>query len=306
MTQTIKTIRFFLALLLVVFALPVAVQAAAIKITVNEIPITDIQISQRAKLLRLERRGSSNSARISMAKEELIDEILKLQEAGKLGQTPTDAQVNAAFLNVARNMRVSSDNLSRILTQNGVNPSTLKDRLRAAIAWGRVTQTAIAARVQMSDADIDAKAAEQITASDSIDYILKEILFIIPQGSNVSPSRRTAQAKQYRRSFQGCANAVELSLSYTDAAVIDLGRRHATQLPDAIAKELAGLNEGQLTRPRVVQNGVSMLAICSKTVARDLSFVSREIRQQVGTDLLKVEAEKYLKELRDAASIVNK
>ncbi len=283
-----------------------AALGATVKVTVNEAPITDVQISQRAKLLELERRGNSNSSRATMARKELIDEQLKLQEAKRLGMSPTDEDVTQAFLNVARNMRVSSDNLKRILTQNGVNPQTLKDRLRASIAWGNVTRTAVQQRIQFSERELEQKAAEQLSASDNIDYILKEVLFIIPHDSNISTSRRTAQANQYRRSFQGCDSAVELSLSYTDAAVMDLGRRHATQLPDALADELAGLDVGGITRPRVVDNGLSMLAICSKTVARDLTFVTGKVRQELGTELLKTEAETYLEELRNKASIENR
>ncbi len=299
-----RSIFHFIIATLFVF-LPLSAQAASIKITVNDVAITDTQISQRAKLLQLERRGSSNSARTRLAREELIDEQLKLQEAARLGTTPTDAQVADAYLNVSRNMRVSTDNLTRILNQGGVNSDTLKDRLRAAIAWNAVTTSVVAARIQVSGAELDAQAAAAATEADSIDYILKEVLFIIPRGSNVSSSRRTAQANQYRRSFSGCDTAVELSLSYTDAAVIDLGRRHATQLPDALSNELSRLDVGGITSPRVVSNGVSMLAICSKTVARDLTFATNELRQEVGTEMLKAEAEKYLAELRDKANIIN-
>ncbi len=298
-------VRALLAAVFLTLLLPVAAQAATIKITVNDVPITDTQIAQRAKLLQLERRGGSSAGRNRLAREELIDEILKIQEATRIGQAPTPAEVAQAYLNVSRNMRVSTDNLTRILNDNGVNSTTLKDRLRAAIAWGKVTGTVVSARVQISDIDLEARAAEQATEADSIDYILKEILFIIPQGSGISNSQRTAQANQYRRSFQGCDTAVELSLSYRDAAVLDLGRRHATQLPDPIANELARLNEGGITAPRVVSNGVSMLAICSKTVARDLSFATNELRQEAGNELLEAEAEKYLAELRDKARIVN-
>ncbi|HHB82316.1 MAG TPA: peptidylprolyl isomerase [Devosia sp.] len=298
-------VRALLAAVFLTLLLPVAAQAATIKITVNDVPITDTQIAQRAKLLQLERRGGSSAGRNRLAREELIDEILKIQEATRIGQAPTPAEVAQAYLNVSRNMRVSTDNLTRILNDNGVNSTTLKDRLRAAIAWGKVTGTVVSARVQISDIDLEARAAEQVTEADSIDYILKEILFIIPQGSGISNSQRTAQANQYRRSFQGCDTAVELSLSYRDAAVLDLGRRHATQLPDPIANELARLNEGGITAPRVVSNGVSMLAICSKTVARDLSFATNELRQEAGNELLEAEAEKYLAELRDKARIVN-
>lgn len=299
------TLRALFTCFILILALPMAAQAATIKVTVGDVPITDIQISQRAKLLQLERRGGSNSARNRMALDELINEAIKIAEATRIGQNPTDAEVNAALLDVSRNMRISSDNLLQILAQNGVNADTLRDRLRATIAWGKVVQTVVTGRIELSNADLEARAAEALTDADSIDYILKEILFIIPAGSNISNSRRTAQANQYRRSFQGCSSAVELSLSYTDAAVIDLGRRHATQLPDAISAELARLNEGGITSPRVVANGVSMLAICSKTVARDLSFATNELRQAVGSDLIEAEAAKYLQELREKASIIN-
>ncbi len=281
-------------------------QSATIKITVNEVPITNLQISNRARLLQLERRGGSNSARNRMAREELINEALQIQEATSLNQIPGENEVSTAYANIAQNMRISSDNLNRVLRENGVNPDTLKDRLRASIAWGNVVRGTIAARIQISDVELEARAAAQVSEADGFDYILKEILFIIPTGSGISNSRRTAEANRYRRAFAGCDSAVELSLSYKDAAVIDLGRRHATQLPDAISSQLARLDVGGITAPRVVANGVSMLAVCSKNVAQDLSFVTSELRQEVGTDLLQVEADKYLDELRDKASIVNR
>src|SRR5262245_36658614 len=52
---------------------------AAVVVTVNGQPISDVEISQRLKLMQLEgRSGSAN------AKKELIDEALMLQEAARL------------------------------------------------------------------------------------------------------------------------------------------------------------------------------------------------------------------------------
>ena len=162
-----------------------------------------------------------------------------------------------------------------------------------------ITQTVVSSRVQVSEADIDAKAKQKLTAANSFDYILKEVIFI-GKGS----SARTGQANQYRKSFQGCDAAVQLSLSYTDAAVIDVRRRRATQLPEPIAKELAGLNVGGITKPRVVENGVSMLAVCSKSEAKDTTFIKGNIQQSAGNDALKAEAAKYLKETKTKAKII--
>lgn len=268
--------------------------AATIKVSVNGTPITDFQIAQRVKLLQLEGRGGTKAAT-----DELIDEALMLQEAKRLNITISDAQVSEAVLNVARNIKVSADKLGQILNQNGVNIETLRERLRAALAWNQVTQQAIMPRVQLSDIELEKQAEAKLDQSNSFDYILKEVIFV---GANASG--RTADANRYRKGFQGCDNAVQLSLSYTDAAVIDVGRRHATQMPEAIAKELAGLNVGGITKPRVVETGVSMLAVCAKTVAEDTSFIKGNLRQEAGNAALKGETEAYLKGLRSKAKII--
>jgi peptidyl-prolyl cis-trans isomerase SurA len=181
--------------------------------------------------------------------------------------------------------------------------STLRDRLRANIAWNKISATAISARVTVSEADIDKEAKTKLTASNSYDYILKEVLFLTVKGGP-SAASRTAQANQYRKSFKGCDSAVQLTLSYTDAAVRDIGRRHATQMADPIAAELAKLNVGSLTAPRVVEGGVSMLAVCGKETSTDTTYIADNIRQTQGNGALKTEADKYLANLKAKAQIV--
>jgi peptidyl-prolyl cis-trans isomerase SurA len=290
-----------LALLILSFGLimgaAVPAVAQTVRISVNGEPITDFQIEQRLKLFQLEGRSGRQAAQ-----KELIDEVLMLQEAKRLGITISDGQVSDAMLGVARNIKLSAEKLNEVLTAGGVNPQTLRDRLRAALAWNQVTTTAIAPRVQISDLELEQQAAGMAEETTQYDYILKEVMFVTTSGR--SASSRTAEANQYRRSFTGCDGAVQLSLSYTDAAVVDIGRRHATQLPEAIANELAGLNVGGITKPRVVENGVSMLAVCSKSSARDLAFIKDNLRAEQGNAAIEQEATTYLAELRNKAAIV--
>jgi peptidyl-prolyl cis-trans isomerase SurA len=290
-----------LALLVLGFGLlmgaAVPASAQTVRISVNGDPITDFQIEQRLKLFQLEGRSGRQAAQ-----KELIDEALMMQEAKRLGISISDGQVADAMLSVARNVKLSADKLNEVLAASGVNPETLRARLRAAIAWQKVTEVAVAPKVQVSDLALEQEAAQMATETTQYDYVLKEVLFVTTGGR--SASSRTAEANQYRRSFTGCDGAVQLSLSYTDAAVMDIGRRHATQLPEAIANELAGLNVGQITKPRVVENGVSMLAVCSKASARDLTFLKDQLRAQQGNAALEQEAQAYLAGLRDRAAIV--
>jgi peptidyl-prolyl cis-trans isomerase SurA len=276
----------------------VAAQAVT-KVTVNGTPISDTQISQRVKLLQLEGgRGGSKAAT-----EQLIDEAIMMQEAKRLNISVTEAQVEQAMQSIARNIKVSMDNLRGILRQNAVSEDTLRDRLRAALAWQEVTSIAVMPRVQISDVDLEKEAASKMSVDMSYDYILTEVLVVMPGGKG-NAGKRTAEANQYRKSFAGCDNAVNLSLSYTDAAVLDVGRRHATQMPEAIAKELAALNVGGLTKPRVVETGVSMLAVCAKSVAEDTTFIKGNLRAEAGNAAMQTEVQTYLKELREKAKII--
>ncbi|HEV7346290.1 MAG TPA: SurA N-terminal domain-containing protein [Devosia sp.] len=280
-----------------VLSLAAALPALAqnVRVTVDGTPITDLQIAARVKLFALE--GNSGGTR--GATEQLIDEALQVAEAKRLGVTVTNAQIDDALLQIARNMNVSQDRLVSMLQQGGVSTETLKDRLRAAIAWNGVTERAIMPQVQISDLALDQQAASQVQAFQTFDYILKEIIFV-----GAGSSARSGQANSYRSSFSGCDTAVDLSLAYTDAAVIDVGRRHATQIPEAIAKELAGLNVGGITKPRVVESGVSMLAVCEKTQAEDLTFIKGDLRAEQGNQALEGEVKSYLANLRANAKII--
>jgi peptidyl-prolyl cis-trans isomerase SurA len=272
----------------------ITAEAATAVVTVNGQPITDVQVAQRLSLFKIEGKNKR-----SQALDELINEALQVQEATRLGFSVSEADIDNAVLDVARQIKVSATNLQKILTDNGVPISTLRDRLKANIAWSKVTQQVISSRVQVSEADIDAQAKQKLTAANSFDYILKEVLFI---GGNASA--RTAQANQYKKSFRGCDSAVELSLSYTDAAVRDIGRRHATQFPDALAQELSKLNVGGITKPRVVEGGVSMLAVCAKETSEDTTYIANDIRNETGGKGMQAEANKYLAEIRAKAQIV--
>lgn len=297
MTKTIWGRAASAMIMGVVLSLAAALPAMAqnVRVTVNGTPITDLQIAARVKLFALE--GNSGGSR--GATDQLIDEALQVAEAKRLGITVSNAQIDDALLQIARNMNVSQDRLVAMLQQGGVSTETLKDRLRAAIAWNGITERAIMPQVQISDLALDQQAATQLQDFQTFDYILKEIIFV-----GAGSSGRSGQANAYRSKFAGCDTAVDVSLGFTDAAVIDVGRRHATQLPEAVAKELAGLNVGGITKPRVVESGVSMLAVCEKAQAQDLTFIKGDLRAEQGNQALEGEVSNYLANLRANAKII--
>ena len=152
----------------------IAPAVAATVVTVNGEPISDIQVDQRLRLFRMEGNNTGRSG----ATQQLITEAIQIQEAKRLGINVSNAQVDDAFLQIARNLNVSRDRLTQMLEQGGVSSQTLQDRLRAAIAWNAVTEAAITPQVQISELELDQRAAEQIADFQNFDYILKEVTFI--------------------------------------------------------------------------------------------------------------------------------
>ncbi len=271
--------------------------AATVKVTVNDIPITDVQIQQRAKLMTLEHTpGNLTTA----ATDELVNEALENQEAARFGFKVTDAQVQDQILTMSRGLRVSTDKLTLILNSAGVGLDTLKDRIRATLAWNQVIQNVITPRVTFSEADLAQQAATKITAAQSFDYILQQVTFL-----SAKPGSRTADANRYRAQYKGCSSAVQLSQSFTDAAVIVIGRRNATQLPEAVAAELASLPVGGITAPHSDPSGTIMLAVCEKDAAKDLTFITNQLRSDEGNDKLKTQTDSYLADLKSKAKIVS-
>ncbi|GFO83029.1 MAG: hypothetical protein A49_26560 [Methyloceanibacter sp.] len=76
---------------LVLGAHPVQAQDVAIKILVNDDPISDYDISQRERFLMLTAREQPGPELTKKATEMLVTERLQLQEGRKLGITPSEA-----------------------------------------------------------------------------------------------------------------------------------------------------------------------------------------------------------------------
>jgi peptidyl-prolyl cis-trans isomerase SurA len=289
--------RILLVGLLLLAAALAPVAAATIKVAVNSQPITDFQIAQRLALFKLEGKKGQQAAI-----DELVNESLMLQEGARLGFNVSEGEVDDSILTLARRLKMSASNLEKILTAQGVGMQTLRDRLKANVAWGKVVGTVVSSKVTVSDADAEAEAETKLTTANSFDYILTRVLFVsLPE---YSASKRTAQAKDFRSKFTDCKSAAVLSESYPDVAVVPVGRRHATQFPQAIADELSKLNANQLTSPRVTDAGVEMLAVCAKAVSDDTTFLVLDLKRNSGTAKLQKEAEKYLADLKAKAEII--
>jgi len=293
--------------LALILALPYSMQAhAAIRVIVNDVPITDYDISQRARLITLTQRKSSSVAKRE-AKEELIDDRVMLAEAERMGIDISPSQVDNAFGNIARNVKMSPGQLSKALRQGGVNPDTLKSRLKAQLAWSQIVQARFRGKIEVDESDIIAalKKTDEEERLKSVEYDLKRIIVVVPKNSSGGfKSKRKRESNQIRSAFNGCDNPGAVLGKYSEVVVQPIGRRLETELPPSMRDEIMAMKPGNLTKPSTTPVGYEMIAVCGKReIASDIA-VRTELENELRAKEGESQSRRYLMEIRRRATII--
>lgn len=295
-----------LAIVLMPAVAPFA-NASGIVAVVNGAVITDFDIGQRQRLERLLSGGKRRLSK-SSALNALIDDKLKLIEARDRNRSPSDSDIDNAISNMARNAKMNSKRMVGIFRQAGVNEQTLKDWLKAQLAWRSLIRSRFNAQIRVEEAEImqalTQKSDNNSGVESTIQFDLTSVLFVTrSNASNATKNRRLREAKRFRDSFQSCSTGLEQARRLTDVAVTRVGRRESNALPPKLAKTLRDTPVNRLTQPNKTDTGYEMLAVCGK---KDLGkeFTMRgEIETKLKDERSRALSRKYLAELRARAVI---
>ncbi|MFL9827985.1 SurA N-terminal domain-containing protein [Rhodoplanes sp. SY1] len=294
----------------IVLSIGSAVPAAAqnVIVMVNGSPITSFDIEQRQKFTLLVTRKSTTREEVI---EELIDERIKIDAARRFTMNITDSDVDSSYADMAQRMRLSPEQLTATLAQNGIQPGTLKSRIRADITWQQIVRGKFQSSFQFRDRDVlaaaeakhkgDAPLSDKISATE---YVLRPILFVVPKGGSAEARRRDAETLRAR--FESCDTGLPYARHLRDVAVRAQIVKTSTDLPPALREILDKTGVGRLTSPETTPNGIEMFAVCIKRDTKvDAPFL-KEVRQQMFADTFQAKSKKYLAELRRSAMIERK
>ncbi|MET1415125.1 peptidylprolyl isomerase [Roseibium sp. HPY-6] len=295
--------------LVLAFAAPVTTPShAAIKVTVNDVPITDYDINQRARLITLTQRKPASVAR-RQAEQELIDDQVKLAEADRMGIDIAPSQVDNAFNNIARNVKMSPSQLSKALRSGGVKPETLKARLKAQLAWNQLLQRRFRGQIEVDESDIIAalQKKDEAERQKSVEYDLKRVIVVVPKNSSGGfKSKRRQESNKIRSAFNSCDDAGTILGQYSEVVVQPIGRRLETELPENVREEINSLSPGSLTKPSATPVGFEMIAICGKReIASDIA-VRAELENELRAKEGESQSRRYLMDVRRRATIIHR
>ena len=126
--------------------------AQNVAVIVNGDPITEFDIDQRTRFLKL---SSPKHATRSQVLNELIDEKLKVREGKRWGLEISDSDIDSAYAGMGERMHKNAAELTQDLQKAGVEPTTLKSRIRADIVWQQLVRGRFSASLQASDKDVE-------------------------------------------------------------------------------------------------------------------------------------------------------
>jgi peptidyl-prolyl cis-trans isomerase SurA len=288
-------------------AMTTAQAASEIAAVVNKVPITSNDVARRTAFLRLQRaKGDLRK----LAREQLIDEVLKREEVARVKMSVSTDDVDRSFARFAASNKLSPQQMGDVLNKAGVGVDHFKAFIAVQMSWPRVVNARFSGgrSGRMSNEELVKRMAESGGQKPvTTEYFLQQIIFVVPEAKRKSIlNKRMAEAKASRSKFPGCNDSKTFAASMLDVSVKSLGRVMLPELPEDW-KPFVEKASGGTTEPRLTERGVEFLAICdqrqvSDDVAAEVVFRAEDLgkAQKTGED---PNDKKYVDELRAKAQI---
>ena len=274
---------------------------------VNGEPITKMQVTRRAAFRKLRREKNQSRA---AARDELIDDALKLQAAKKVGVKVPPERINSAYAGFAKSNKLTLAQLNQIMNQSGVTPKGFKDYIHAQIAWSSVVaQRGARGSKPLTEREAVARMLEQGGAKPTAtEYFLQQVVFIVPTAKRSSGAlaARKREADALRQRFRSCDETYGFAKGLKDVTVRDLGRTLEPELPADWKDYVVGTEAGKTTRVRTTERGVEFIAVCRSREVSDDRTAQLVFASQDRADATDGRGKQFLETLRKQADIVTR
>ncbi len=306
LTRPISMRCFSLAALATVASLMISAPVAfaqSIVATVNGTPITSAEVSERSKFTQLTTRKTPGN---KQTLEQLVEEIIIIQEAGKRRLSVSDEEINGRYNAIAQNVKLSPSELSKALQQAGASDRTFKQNIRSQMLYRKLITSQFNIAGAVSEKDVALKVQElKKQGEKSYRYTLRQIIFVLPKNASAAQvNQRRAQAQNLRANFKSCDNGIAQAHKMRDVAVKAPVYRTSAQFGAGFYEQVKKMNVGQATQPDRNEFGIEIVAICDKVEIRDDSLIRNKAQMDLAESTLKDKADNYVKTLREKAVVV--
>jgi len=287
---------------------------------VNNDVITLRELERRTEMAsaQLRRQGTELPPRDVMLRqllEQMIVERAQLQRAREYGIRIDDQQLDRALAGIAQENRLTLPQLRERVERDGQSFARFREDIRSEILRTRLREREVDAKVQVSEADIDAFLASQGgqgAQGGSAEYRLAQILLRVPEGASPEQIERQRQrGEEILRQLEGGASFARLAAAFSDAPDALSGGllewRSADRLPELFANAAGSLDRGQVSRLLRSPAGFHLLQLVDKREGSGTSLQSQPVTQTRARHILirpnevisEEEALRRLREIRE-------
>ena len=299
-----KNIYLTCLLICTIFRCSLPVQAQSIAVFVNGDAVTSFDIEQRQRIAqRIDRKPISSP----QAREEAINDILKIQEARRIGYRIGDDDVEQQVLKFAQSLRQTIPEFEKNLKGAGIQLNAFRTKTRADMSWQTIMQQRVKRGSNITNSDLDKAAAEKAKKSGvkNYEYQLQQVVFVVPSGSGGAViAQRQKIAAVSKSKFKGCnSGGFNALATLPDVAVKEPFNRSSESLGEAANALLAKTPIGGVAGPLTTEQGFELIAVCGKTERTDIASARTNVENELVGTRANADSEALLKDLRSKAAI---
>ena len=260
--------------------------AAHVAATVNDEVISTYDLQQRMLLLIVTSGVQPTEQNAPQLQREalrgMIDERLQLQEIRKI-QTkqkmkiePTDKEVDEELTDLARSNNLRYDQLAQQLANAGVSINTLRDQIRAQVAWRRYMGGRFGSSIRIGDDQIKASLTRINAAAAKPQFLVSEIFLDAQRvgGADVAMNGAKQLLEQLQQGAPFPAVARQFSSASSAQQGGDEGWLVSGEIAPPLQAALDGLNPGQLSQPIETPEGVYILLLRDRRAGSSSTMVN--------------------------------
>jgi peptidyl-prolyl cis-trans isomerase SurA len=246
------------------------------------------------------------------ALDTLIDGKLVQQQASELKLSVTSEEVDRAVQQVKEQNHLDDATFSEALKQQGFTMESYRKSLRKQILELKVINTAVRARVAVSDDEVRAyyKQNERTLSGDRQSH-LRQILVAVPEkASEADVARKKAVAAKVVELARGGTKFVELAKQYSDddstkASGGDLGWVGRGVLVDALEEAVTAMEPGDVRGPLKTDRGFVVLQLVERKSGdlKPFNEIKDQLRKQLYDQQVEKAQQSWFRELRKKAHV---
>ena len=310
--KMIKYILFLLAFCSIGLVIPAQANVSfGIAATVNKDAISEGDVQDRISLI-MASSGMANTQenRIKVKNQALsvlIEEQLKIQEATKNNLEVSNAEIDEAFGEMAARNKLAPTEFAKVMSQSGVTASTLRQQIKAQIAWSKVVSGVLRPRVDVSDNDIAARLERLKNNIGKTEYKISEIFLPVNAPTEDQKAKELGlQLIQEVKGGRAPFGVVASQFSKASSAVQggSIGWVQEGDLPQELDVVVKSLSKGQISPPIKSLSGYYILTLADqRTISQENLPSDDEVLNSIGLQRLDKLQKRHLADIQSASFI---